>query len=70
MAENKRNIFARIPSFFKEAKSDFKKIAWPTREQTVKNTITVLISILVSAAVLYALDFMLKQLIGFILNLK
>ena len=45
MAESgtKKNIFAKIGEFFKNLKGELKKIAWPTLNQTVKQTIVVIV---------------------------
>ena len=45
MAESgtKKNVFAKIGEFFKNLKGELKKIAWPTLNQTVKQTIVVIV---------------------------
>jgi preprotein translocase subunit SecE len=32
----------RIVSYFKESKEELKKVSWPTRQQTIKNTLIVI----------------------------
>jgi len=32
----------RIVTYFKEAKEELKKVSWPTRQQTIKNTLIVI----------------------------
>lgn len=52
MAEStkKKNVFGRIGDFFKGLKAELKKIIWPTKGQTAKQTLAVvLISIVLSA---------------------
>jgi len=39
-----------------EAKTEIRKVVWPTREETTQTTIIVVIAVLVLALVLYALD--------------
>ena len=45
MAESttKKGFFARIGEFFKSLKAEIKKINWPTKEQTAKQTLVVVI---------------------------
>jgi preprotein translocase subunit SecE len=51
-----------------EAKTEIRKVVWPTREETTHTTIIVVIAVLVLALVLYALDsslsWLLKALLG------
>ena len=51
-----------------EAKTEIRKVVWPTREETTQTTIIVVIAVLVLALVLYALDsslsWLLKALLG------
>lgn len=42
--------------FFKEARSEFKKVKWPTRKQLINNTGIVLLSIAASALALWGVD--------------
>lgn len=43
-------------TFFKEAKQELKKVNWPTRKETVRLTLFVIVLSLVVAAFLGALD--------------
>ena len=55
MAENtnkKQSIFSRMGKFFKDCKSEFKKLVWPTANQLMKNSALVLVSITVFGAAL------------------
>jgi len=55
-SENKPKLGARIKKFFKDYKSELKKIVWPTRQQLVKNTVVVLFTIIFMAAIVGVLD--------------
>lgn len=46
----------RIAQWFRDLKSELKKVIWPTREQTVKNTTVALALTFASAIVLWAFD--------------
>jgi len=46
----------RITQWFRDLKGELKKVVWPTREQTVKNTTVALALTFASAIVLWAFD--------------
>ena len=49
------------PSFFKGVKAEFKKITWPSWLQVRKNTLVVIVVVILSAIVIGALDFALHE---------
>ena len=55
MAEAKKsgNRFTR---FFKEVKSEIKKIVWPAKQQVIKNTMIVIAAVVVIGVVIWVLD--------------
>ena len=55
-AEKKPGIFARIRKYFRDTKSEVKKVVWPTRQQIVNNTGVVIASIIVVGAFIGVLD--------------
>ena len=46
----------RIKKFFKDYKSEFKKIVWPEKKDTLKQSGVVVVSIIVVGAVVMLLD--------------
>lgn len=58
------NFFDRIVQFIKESRTELKKVVWPTREETIRHTLTVIIMSAALALFLggadYALQFILK----------
>lgn len=42
--------------YFKDVKNELKKVIWPTREQLVNNTVTVLLTCLVIGALIWIVD--------------
>jgi len=44
-------------SFFKEFKAELKKVIWPTPKQLAKSTTAVIFIVLVTAAIVFVLDF-------------
>ncbi len=50
-------MFSRIIAFFKEARIELKKVTWPTRRETLRYTLAVVVMSLAVAAFLGGLDF-------------
>lgn len=46
----------RIAHWFREMRAELKKVIWPTRSQMVNNCTVVLVSIIVSAIVIWGFD--------------
>lgn len=69
MAENtaktakKSNFFS---TFFKGVKAEAKKIAWPNREQTVKQTIAVIVISVILSVFIRLVDVLSQLLIGLV----
>ncbi len=57
-----------IVKYFKDARSEFKKVVWPSRKQVVNNTIVVMVSLVVSGIAIGAIDsvfmFLIKLMLG------
>ena len=54
--KEKVKLSVRIKKFFKDYKSEIKKIVWPTKQQVIKNTSVVVFVIVVIAAFVGVLD--------------
>lgn len=65
---SKKTIFGRIAAFFKDYKSEIKKIVWPGIKEVLKNTLIVLIMCLIVGAFIWLLDFGLGKLLEVILG--
>jgi len=46
----------RFAKWFREMRSELKKVVWPTPKQTLNNTIVALVVMISAAAVMWALD--------------
>ncbi|MGD1817964.1 MAG: preprotein translocase subunit SecE [Pleomorphochaeta sp.] len=51
----------KIVKFFKESRQELSKVVWPTREQVGISTKVVLVSVIIFAAVLGLVDYLLLQ---------
>lgn len=81
MAENtgkKPGFFARvggffgrigkgIAKFFRDTKSEMKKVVWPGKKQVRNNTVVVLVVVALAAVVILLLDFIFGGLMGLLL---
>ena len=57
------NIFKKIETFFSEVKSELKKVNWPTKKDTMRDTLTVIGASVVVAAFLGGVDFLITALL-------
>lgn len=65
----KPGLGKRITKWYKELKSEAKKIVWPSRKQLINNTLIVLVVIVVSSIVIGLLDTMFVKLLEFVLSI-
>ncbi|MEG1108877.1 MAG: preprotein translocase subunit SecE [Oscillospiraceae bacterium] len=54
--KEKKNFFGRVAQWFRDLKSELKKVVWPTKEQTINNTIVALVVMAFSAVLLWGFD--------------
>lgn len=64
----KNGFFKKIARFFKDLKSEIKKIVWPTKKQVRNNTVVVLTVVVISGIFIVGLDFLLGLLVKLILK--
>ena len=67
-ANKKQNVFKRIARWFREMKSELKKVVWPNKKTVMKNTGTVLLCSLVVGACIWIFDFVATTAVQMILN--
>ncbi len=68
MAETvaKKGLFTRIKDFFKGVSSEMKKVAWPTKKDTYKYTLVVIVVCAAFALLFWLLDTIFLALLGLI----
>jgi len=57
MEKIKRNPINAIAKWFREVRSELKKVVWPSFEKTRQNTIVVMVYVVVVGAIIWILDF-------------
>ncbi len=70
-AEKKADKKAKTskPSFFKGVKSEFKKISWPDKHSTFKQSVAVVSISIVVGVIIAILDFVLQYGVNFLTSL-
>lgn len=65
----KPGVFARLGKWFKDMKSELKKVVWPTRKQTVNNTVVVIICCVIVGVCICLFDLLANSVISALLAL-
>ena len=73
MAETKKEkwfkkTWKRICKFFRELKSELKKVVWPSKEDVKTNTVVVLVTVAIAAVVMILLDAIFGGILGLIIG--
>ena len=68
-AEKKPGVFARFGKWLRELKSELKKVQWPSKKQTVNNTLVVIACIVVVGIFIWVFDAAATAIINAVLHL-
>ena len=63
-----KNFGNSVSKFFRDSKSELKKVVWPSKEDVKTNTIVVLITVAIAAVVMIALDAIFGGILGLIIG--
>lgn len=55
-AEKKNGFFKRVAKYFREMKSELKKVVWPTKKQLINNTVVVVLCSIVVGVFIWIFD--------------
>lgn len=75
MAENsisnakKASFGTRVKKFFRDTKSELKKVTWPTKSQLIHNTGIIIVFIIIITVILTVLDMGFGKLISYLTNI-
>ena len=64
----KPGIFARAGKWVRDMKSELKKVQWPTRKQTINNTLIVIACVVVVGIVIALFDFVAGEAIKLLIS--
>ena len=57
-------IFNKIKAFLKEIKIELKKVNWPTKRETIKQTLIVIVTLVIVALFLGGVDFLFTRFLN------
>ncbi|HHT37491.1 MAG: preprotein translocase subunit SecE [Candidatus Wallacebacter cryptica] len=60
----KPSFWLRITKYFREVRSELRKVAWPNRKEVINNTGIVLLVVLIVAVFIGAVDFLISNLLS------
>ena len=63
-----KNFGARVSKFFRDTKSELKKVVWLSKADVKTNTIVVLITVAIAAVVMILLDAIFGGILGLIIG--
>lgn len=62
----KTSVFSKIGRYFRDLRSEFKKIVWPSKKQIINNTVVVLICMAITGVAIWILDWAFLNLFALI----
>ena len=65
----KPGFFKRVAKWFREMKSELKKVVWPTGKQLFNNTVVSVVVMVASAIVLWGFDMLASGLVHALINI-
>ncbi len=68
--KEKKSIFARIASWFRDLRKEFKKVVWPSRKKVINNTLVVLAVVIIGSVVVGLIDTGLLRLMQYLMGLS
>lgn len=68
MEQTKLGFFQKISKYFKEVKSEMKKVVWPAFAKVRQNTLIVLVYVLLVGIVIWGLDALFTWVMSLIIN--
>lgn len=67
--DKKPGLFTRIGRWFREMKSELKKVSWPSAKTTMKHVATVILCVIVVGVFIWVFDWIIHAVIQALLNL-
>lgn len=68
MEQTKPSFFNRIAKYFKEVKSEMKKVVWPAFSKVRQNTLIVIAYVILIGIVIWGLDALFTWVMSFMIN--
>ena len=67
--DTKPGFFQRAGKWFREMKSELKKVVWPSRKQIVNNTAVALVVMILSAVVIWGFDELAQMIVKAVISI-
>ena len=67
--DEKPGFFQRVARWFREMKSELKKVVWPTPKQTVNNTVIVIVCVIEVGIFIWVFDALASGIIAALIDL-
>ena len=68
-SDEKIGFFKRVAKWFRDMKSELKKVVWPTPKQTMKGTAVAVVMMVVCAVVLWGFDSAAQAVVKALINI-
>lgn len=65
----KKPFLARMKKYFKDTKSELRKVTWPTKEKLIQNTEVIIVFIILIGIFLFACDMLFSWLFSLLTNI-
>ena len=69
-ADKKPGFFDRVKRWFREMRSELKKVQWPTRKQTINNTLIVIACVIVVGIGIWVFDALASAIVKALIHLS
>ena len=66
---NKLSFPKKVAKWWREMKSELKKVVWPTKKQTVNNTVVALVVMAISAIVIWGFDEIAQMIVKAVISI-
>lgn len=67
--DSKPGVFQRLRRWFRELKSELKKVVWPSPQQTLKNTLVVIVCVIIVGIFIWVFDALATAVINALLHI-
>ena len=67
--DKKPGFFARVGRWFREMRSELKKVSWPSAKDTMKNVAIVIVCVLIVGIIIGVFDVLVRAVVDALLNL-
>ena len=61
-------VLKKVTGFLSEAKAELKKVSWPSRSELMNSTLVVIVSVIILAVYIGAVDVILSKLVGLVIR--